>query len=48
MSLASINQIRINALALGLRLPTMRTVREFVEAGGLMSHGSNWAIERGH
>jgi putative ABC transport system substrate-binding protein len=40
--LASTNRIRINTLALGVRLPTMHTVREFVEAGGLMSHGSNW------
>jgi putative tryptophan/tyrosine transport system substrate-binding protein len=28
--------------ALGSRLSTMHTVREFVEAGGLMSYGSNW------
>jgi len=40
--LASTNRIRINTLALGARLPTMHTVREFVEAGGLMSYGSNW------
>jgi ABC-type uncharacterized transport system substrate-binding protein len=40
--LASTNRIRINTLALGLRLPTMHNVREFVEAGGLMSYGSNW------
>jgi len=40
--LVSTNRIRINTLALGLRLPTMHTVREFVEAGGLMSYGSNW------
>jgi putative ABC transport system substrate-binding protein len=39
--LVSTNRIRIT-LALGLRLPTMHTVREFVEAGGLMSYGSNW------
>jgi putative ABC transport system substrate-binding protein len=36
------NRIRINTLALGARLPTMHTVREFVEAGGLMSYGPNW------
>jgi ABC-type uncharacterized transport system substrate-binding protein len=29
-------------LALGARLPTMHTVREHVEAGGLMSYGPNW------
>jgi putative tryptophan/tyrosine transport system substrate-binding protein len=40
--LTSTNRIRINTLALGVRLPTMHTVREFVEAGGLMSYGSNW------
>ena len=28
------NRIRINTLALGMRLPTMYNVREFVEAGG--------------
>jgi len=41
--LASTNRIRINTLALGVRLPTMHTVREFVEAGGLMSYGPNSA-----
>jgi putative tryptophan/tyrosine transport system substrate-binding protein len=25
-----------------VRLPTMHVVREFVEAGGLMSYGPNW------
>jgi putative tryptophan/tyrosine transport system substrate-binding protein len=40
--LTSTNRIRINTLALGARLPTMHTVREFVEAAGLMSYGSNW------
>jgi putative ABC transport system substrate-binding protein len=35
------NRIRINTLALGARLPTMSTSREFVEAGGLMSYGPN-------
>jgi putative tryptophan/tyrosine transport system substrate-binding protein len=29
-------------LALGVRLPTMFNVREFVEAGGLMSYGPNF------
>jgi putative ABC transport system substrate-binding protein len=33
---------RINTLALGARLPTMHTVRDFVETGGLMSYGPNW------
>jgi putative ABC transport system substrate-binding protein len=40
--LASTNRIRINTLALGARLPSMHTVREFVETGGLMSYGPNW------
>jgi len=37
------NRVRINTLALGARLPTMYTVRELVEAGGLMSYGPNWS-----
>jgi ABC-type uncharacterized transport system substrate-binding protein len=37
------SRVRINTLALGARLPTMYTVRELVEAGGLMSYGPNWA-----
>jgi len=37
------NRVRINTLALGARLPTMHSVREPVEAGGLMSYGANWA-----
>jgi putative tryptophan/tyrosine transport system substrate-binding protein len=40
--LMNTNRIRINTLALGARLPTMHTVREHVEAGGLMSYGPNW------
>jgi putative tryptophan/tyrosine transport system substrate-binding protein len=39
--LAAVNRIRINTLALGTRLPTMHGPREYVEAGGLMSYGSN-------
>ena len=38
------NRIRINTLALGLRLPTMHGFRDYVEAGGLMSYGTNIAI----
>ena len=37
------NHARINTLALGARLPTMHGVREYVEAGGLMSYGPNLA-----
>jgi putative ABC transport system substrate-binding protein len=40
--LVTTNRVRINTLALGLRLPTMYNVREFVEAGGLMSYGPNF------
>jgi len=36
------NRDRINALALKARLPTMHGVRDYVEAGGLMSYGPNW------
>jgi putative tryptophan/tyrosine transport system substrate-binding protein len=35
------NRVRINALALGARMPTMYSTRDYVESGGLMSYGSN-------
>ena len=36
------NRIRINTLALGARLPTLHALREYVQAGGLTSYGTNW------
>ena len=41
--LVIVHRIRINTLALGARLPTMYSIREYVEAGGLMSYGPNLA-----
>jgi putative tryptophan/tyrosine transport system substrate-binding protein len=35
------NRIRFNTLALGARLPTVYSLRENVDAGGLMSYGPN-------
>ena len=40
--LAITNGVRINTLALNARLPTMYGIREYVEAGGLMSYGANF------
>ena len=40
--LVTTNRTRITALALSVQLPTMSNVREFVEAGGLMSYGPNF------
>jgi len=41
-TLVNANQIRINTLAVGARLPTMHGLREWVEAGGLMSYGASF------
>jgi len=37
------NRIRLNILAHGARLPTIFGSREYVDAGGLMSYGPNYA-----
>jgi putative tryptophan/tyrosine transport system substrate-binding protein len=39
--LMNTNRTRINILAVGARLSTMHSFREYVEAGGLMSYGAN-------
>jgi putative tryptophan/tyrosine transport system substrate-binding protein len=41
-SLVDTNGIRINSLALAMRLPTIYSYREQVERGGLMSYGANF------
>jgi ABC-type uncharacterized transport system substrate-binding protein len=35
------NRVRLNSLALSARLPTIHSAREQVEAGGLLSYGTN-------
>src|SRR5262245_38015259 len=42
-ALVATHRIQINTFALGGRLPTIHVVREFAEAGGLMSYGANFA-----
>jgi len=37
--LISTNRVRINILAIGEKLPTMNSFREYVQAGGLISYG---------
>jgi putative ABC transport system substrate-binding protein len=36
------NRVQINAASLAARLPTMYVIREYVQAGGLISYGPNW------
>jgi ABC-type uncharacterized transport system substrate-binding protein len=39
--LMNTHRTRINILAMGARLPTVHSLRDYVEAGGLMSYGPN-------
>ena len=41
-ALVNTNRVRINALALGARLPTMHGEKGYVESDGLMSYGPNF------
>jgi putative ABC transport system substrate-binding protein len=41
--LTTTNRVRINTLALGRRLPAIYGDREFVEVGGLISYGPDFA-----
>jgi putative ABC transport system substrate-binding protein len=40
--LLTTNRIRVNSLALGMRVPTMHGFREHIVAGGLVSYGPNF------
>ena len=40
--LISTNWVRVNILAIGEKLPTMNSFREYVQAGGLISYGPNF------
>jgi putative ABC transport system substrate-binding protein len=39
--LLNANRVSLNTLSISARLPTIHEIREFVEAGGLMSYGPN-------
>jgi len=39
------NRVRINTLALGVKLPTMHGAQQYVEAGGLMSYGTSYTAQ---
>src|SRR5262249_48697459 len=41
--LVSTNRIRISTLALAARLPTVYGQRDYIETGGLISYGANYA-----
>ncbi len=41
--LMNTNRVRISTLALGARLPTLSGIREYVEAGALMSYGPSFS-----
>ena len=43
MSLAVTKRVSISTLAAAARLPTMHSTWEYVEAGGLLSYGPNYA-----
>jgi putative ABC transport system substrate-binding protein len=40
-ALVNVNRVRINGMALRARLPTMFSIRDYVQAGGLISYGAN-------
>jgi putative ABC transport system substrate-binding protein len=47
-ALVNANFVRINTFALGARLPAFHASRDFLEAGGFMSYGSNNADQFRH
>jgi len=47
-ALVNANFARINTVALGARLPAFHASRDFLEAGGFMSYGSNYADQFRH
>jgi putative tryptophan/tyrosine transport system substrate-binding protein len=40
--LTGTNRVRINILAIGEKLPTISSIREYVQSGGLISYGPNF------